>query len=548
MPSLKTNYISICCAMLFLAVSMSSYSQTFHWAKQVGSTDWDKGNAIAADDHGNVYTTGDFRGTVDFDPGPGTFTLTSGGTQDIFISKLDASGNFVWAKQLGGIGWEEGHAITVDNKGHVYTTGSFLGRADFDPGPDTFNLTSLPGIDIFISKLDTSGNFIWAKKMGGTLADAAHAIAVDSSGNVYTTGYFDGTADFDPGIDTFNLTVFGYSDIFISKLDASGHFVWAKQLGGTSGEVGHSIAIDRSDHVYTTGTFTSIVDFDPGTGTFYLNSGSPGEQEIFISKLDPSGNFIWATQMGGEVGYSLAIDDNSNVYTTGYYDWDDIWISKLDASGTPVWARQIGAFIGYSIALDSNGNSYTTGRFHGTGDFDPGPGTFNLTSTGGSSDAFISKLDSSGNFIWAKQLAGTFEVDGRSIAVYDNDDVYVTGSFNETADFDPGSTGFNLHSIGSYDIFVHHLTPSHTGLSENKVENTYKIYPNPTDHTLILEFEEEHDKQSLIVRNSIGQIVYTTHINNRNRVEIQISGPAGLYMLELSDQNQQRSVVRIVKR
>lgn len=541
----KTTYISTICILFFLAVSTNSYSQTLQWAKQMGSTDWDAGTAIAVDDSGNVYSTGYFPGTVDFDPGIGIFNLTPAGLQDIFISKLDASGNFIWAKQIRG-NWEESNAITIDGNGNIYTTGFFLGTTDFDPAATPFNLTSSSWGDAFICKLDPSGNFVWAKQIRGTRAVSSYSIAVDDSDNVYTTGYFDGTADFDPGPAIFNMTVVGYSDIFISKLDSSGHFVWAKRMSGIDGEVGYSIAIDGSGNVYTTGTFFGTVDFDPDlSGTFNLNA--PGDQEIYISKLDASGNFVWAKQMGGEVGYSIAVDNTGNVYATGYYAWADISITKLDPSGNLIWAKQFGASIGYSIAIDGNCNVYTTGQFFGTRDFDPGIGTFNLTAIG-SSDAYINKLDSSGNFIWTIQLGGTEEVLGRCVAVDDNDNVYTTGSFNGTADFDPAATTFNLTSTGSYDIFLHKMEPPNLSVSENNFTDVFKIYPNPTDGNLIVEFEKEQNSLTLVLRNIIGQVVDTKFVTNSNRVEIHINEVSGIYLLELTERNNQKTVVRIMKK
>src|SRR5690606_14138249 len=151
------------------------------------------------------------------------------------------------------------------------------------------------------------------------------------TGNVYTTGYFDGTADFDPGAGTHHLTVVGYSDIFVCKLDVSGNLVWVKQLAGGTGEAGYDIDVDDSGNVYSTGTFFGTVDFDPSTAVFNLSS--PGQQEIYLSKLDASGNFIWVKQMGGEVGYALTLDRAGNVYFTGYYGWADITINKLDGAG-----------------------------------------------------------------------------------------------------------------------------------------------------------------------------------------------------------------------
>ncbi|HLG33517.1 MAG TPA: hypothetical protein VI757_01445, partial [Bacteroidia bacterium] len=311
-------------AFLILHSALFAQSPNWQWAKGIGGTGGDFGGAIAIDASGNVYTTGSFNGTVDFDPGAGIFNLTGGGT---FISKLDSTGNFIWAKAIVGTTNYYGGSIAIDpaGSGNVYTTGDFVGTADFDPGAGIFNLTAAGGRDFFISKLDSSGNFVWAKAMGGTSDDGGHSIAIDPSGSgtVYTTGIFEGTADFDPGAGVFNLTSAGWRDIFISKLDSSGNFVWAKAMGGTGDNQGRSIAIDPagSGDVYTTGFFYGTADFDPGAGTFNLTSAA-ASADIFISKLDSSGNFVWAKQIGGTgssggASYSIAIDASGYVYTSG---------------------------------------------------------------------------------------------------------------------------------------------------------------------------------------------------------------------------------------
>jgi hypothetical protein len=269
------------------------------WAKQLGGTSTDVALSISVDSSGNVYTTGPFQGTADFDPGAGTANLTSAGGDDSFISKLDSSGNYVWAKQLGGIGNDVGYGISVDSSGNVYITGTFNDTADFDPGAGTANLTSVGSQDSFISKLDSSGNYVWAKQLGGTSADVARDISMDSGGNVYTTGTFQGTADFDPGASTANLTSAGGRDSFISKLDSSGNYVWAKQLGGTGNDIGRSISVDSSSNVYTVGYFTGTADFDPGASTANLTAG--GATNSFISKLsqtEPPTLTVSATPLG----------------------------------------------------------------------------------------------------------------------------------------------------------------------------------------------------------------------------------------------------------
>ena len=129
-----------------------------------------------------------------------------------------------------------------------------------------FNLTSEGNRDVFVQKLNTSGNFLWAKAFGGISGDGGNTIAVDASGNVYTVRYFAETVDFDPGLGIFNLTSVGEEDCFIQKLDASGIFLWAKAFGGDDTEKIFSITLDASGNVYTTGHFQGTVDFDPGPG------------------------------------------------------------------------------------------------------------------------------------------------------------------------------------------------------------------------------------------------------------------------------------------
>ena len=474
--------------MFFICNHIWAQPPNFVWAKAISQAasgiSGVHSSSIALDASGNVYTTGSFLGTVDFDPGAGTFNLTSSssGYSDVFISKLDAAGNFVWAKAMGGYDPDDAFSITLDASGNVYTTGYFYGPADFDPGAGTFNLTSL-GIgltmDIFISKLDAAGNFLWAKAMGGGADDYGSSIALDGSGNVYTTGAFGGTGDFDPGAGVANLTasagIFDNGEVFISKLDAAGNFVWAKAMGGTGIDVSSSIALDASGNVYTTGYFGGpAADFNPGVGIFNLTSLGGG---TFISKLDAAGNFVWAKAMINaaelESSTSITLDASGNVYTTGHFwrtvDFDpgagtfnltsagygDNFIHKLDAAGNFVWAKAMeGTFNenSFAIALDASGNVYTTGSFQNTVDFDPGAGTFNLTSLGLGfvADIFISKLDTAGNFVWAKSMGGANGDGGSSIALDASGNVYTTGSFYGPADFDPGAGTFNLSGRGAF--------------------------------------------------------------------------------------------------
>lgn len=322
------------------------FNGDFLFAKQLGGASNNYGNSISVDILGNICTTGSFLGTLDLDPGTGIYNLTSAGDYDSFVLKLDSDGNFLWAKQMGGTFSDEGFSIAVDGFGNIYSTGYFQGTADFDPSPGIFNLTSTGLDDIYIQKLDPNGNFVWAKRMGGTLFDKGFSIALDISGNIFTTGGFGGTADFDPGSETFSLTSAGDFDIFILKLDTDGSFLWAKQMGGISMDVGFAIAVDAAGSAYTTGHFRETVDFDSGSGTFSLTS--TGNSNIFVHKLDANGGFLWAKRMGGTsyaFGTSIAVDAFENIYTTGYFnetlDFGPETVSFISVGSSDIFVQKL---------------------------------------------------------------------------------------------------------------------------------------------------------------------------------------------------------------
>jgi hypothetical protein len=461
--------------------NINAQAIAFDWAKQIsGSTD-EIGRSVAVDASGNVYSTGTFQGTVDFDPGASTFNLSSAGGTDVYILKLNASGNFVWAKRIGTTTNENAYSIALDASDNIHIVGDFMLTVDFDPNAGVSNVSYVGQSDVFILKLDGSGNYLWAKSFGSTNFDFGYSIAVDGSGIVYTTGSFQLTVDFDPGAGVSNLSAVS-SDIFISKLDVSGNFVWAKKMGGNNVDAGRSIKVDASGNVYSTGEFEVTADFDPSAASFTLTSA--GAKDIFISKLNSLGNFVWVKQMAGgtlnDVGNSIWLNSaGSEIITTGYFqntvDFDpgvgisnltslgtgDVFVSKLDASGNFLFAKQLGGSgneVGTQIIQDPSGNIFCIGYFTGIGDFDPGATTFNLSSSG-TNDIFISKLNTLGNFSWAGKMGGPNDELGYSITADASGNIFSTGSFQSTADFDPGASIFNLSFNGGYNIYVNKLGP-----------------------------------------------------------------------------------------
>ncbi len=374
-----------------------------------------------------------------------------------------------WAIPLGGFGALERGIATTSN-GDVVVTGSFSGTVDFDPGPSQTNLTALGGSDIFIAKYSAAGALQWANRIGETpiYTDAGTAVTVDTNGNILVTGQFTGNVDFDPGAGVTQLSSSGGTwDVFVLKLNASGGFVWARSVGAGSDDVGAGIATDSNGNVYTTGRFVNTVDFDPGPGTFNLNSG--GAYGSFVLKLDASGTFGWAAGLtGNSTGHAVAVDAAQNVYVTGELpgasDFDpgagaltlssagdhDIYVWKLTQSGGLGWARLIGSSgrdHGNGIAVDANGAVIVAGRFEQTVDFDPGAGVANLSSAG-NSDGFIAKLNSLGNYVWAQRIGGTASDVVYGLALDQSGRPSIAGAFSGTVDFDPGAGVVNHVSAG----------------------------------------------------------------------------------------------------
>lgn len=293
------------------------------WAKSLAGNSIATVNGITIDGTGNVYTTGNFSGIVDFDPGAGAHPINAGTTNSIFILKLDVDGNYIWAKNVvsSGVDGNEGRGIAVDASGNVYTTGFFSGTADFDPGAGTVNFTTVHHYDIYILKLNEDGDYVWAKQIGANDKQMGYTIAVDATGNVYTSGSFNGTVDFDPGADVHTLASNGAEDVYVCKLDASGNYEWAVSVGGSNIDLCQTLALDNLGNVYITGGFTSVTDFDPGTGVVELTPA--GAFDTFILKLDAAGAYRWAIGLGGsgnEAGVSLVVTGDDNIYTTGVFE------------------------------------------------------------------------------------------------------------------------------------------------------------------------------------------------------------------------------------
>ncbi len=405
---------------------------------------------IDADLSGNIYIVGSYSGSTIFE----NTTLPNIGFSDVFVAKYNSSGGVEWVKSIGGSnGSDIGYSIAVSQNGDVFVTGSFRYNITLDNGNQLVSNGTYE--DVFIVKYNTSGNLEWGKSVGGTSSDLSYAIDVDSNGDAYITGYFTNTITFGSDV----LTAVGSKDIFIAKYSGTGVPIWAKSAGGTYFNYGFGLAIDNTDNIYLTGYFHNTASFGS------LTVSSAGNSDIFLAQYDTNGNSQWVRRAGGggiDSGRAIAFDNTGNIYLTGYYsdqaDFNgtsiqsigsaDTFIAKYDDQGSLIWARRLGGGGASDTAYGIAINS--NNNIYVTGDFQELAIFDNSTiESRGFQDIFIAKCDSNGNVKWV-QSAGSYNSEsGRSVTSTPSGDVYVGGFIKSIGFF-----GENLVGIGGTDIFI----------------------------------------------------------------------------------------------
>jgi len=480
MSLLKTAIKLTSIAIAIGLTSITIYSQDLEWVKQIGGPNVDRGQIISVSPSGNIYATGLFTGTVDFDPGPGVTLLTSNNPTDGYITKYDTEGNLIWAKQLGRGGLEETKNLKLDVDENMYVIGTLSTSIDFDLGPGTHILTSGGGGGgMYVAKYDANANLTWVKiikKLGSSSKASGRSLDIDRDGNIYLTGSFVGSVDFDPSIEVHSFQSSGFEDAFILKLSPQGDFRWVRYLAGIDPQEGKAIIVDTNYNLHVAGSITGITYIVPGDPNLptYVNANQ--YHQTFIAKLDSAGNYMWLKQQGGDGSiytYAMSMDGEGNLITSGVFDGSmtdfdpgpdshnllstgSMFVSKLDTDGNFQWAKKVGGtsgvYLSNSNATDTMGNIYLTGSFEGTVDIDPDAGIVNIVSSG-SKDAFILKLNSDGNYVWCQKFGAAGGDEATGILVNKHDSVFVTGSFSNTVDFNWGVNESNL-TAAEFDVFI----------------------------------------------------------------------------------------------
>jgi beta-propeller repeat-containing protein len=461
----------------------------------LGGSGEDQGGSIAVDGAGSAYITG-YTSSLDFPTTPGAVQTTRGGTSfvgDVFVTKLDPAGSaIVYSTYLGGSDYEHGNGIAVDSAGNAYVAGQTR-SADFPTTAGALRTTfagPAGDSDGFVAKLDATGAVLaYSTYLAGSGSDRANAIAVDAAGSAYVSGYtrsrdFPATAGaFQPN---YAMNAINAGDAFVAKLNSGGSaLAYATYLGGWSDDSGNAIAVDALGNAYVAGTHGG--SFPTTLGAWRTTNG-----HVFVTKVDAAGaSLLYSTSFGGsglEEGRGVAIDGDGNAYVTGWTSsidfptfaayqpvlaprlrqpgpheppTTDAFVTKINAAGSaPVYSTYLGGNdydSGSAIAVDAGGYAVVTGTTWGA-NFPTTLGAFQPVFGGGPTDAFVTKLHSTGSvLVYSSYLGGVGDDPAKGIALDANGSAYVTG-WTSASNFPITVGAFQPTFGGGIDSYVAKLT------------------------------------------------------------------------------------------
>lgn len=446
--------------ILFLCLvlaAVTASAQDFYWKQQIGGSNViDYGRSVVADEDGNVFVVVEFTGSTVI----GDSAIQTNGGQEAAIAKFSADGDFISAYHFGGPYFDKIRQLAKDGMGNIYFVGESAGEFVFNGV--TYPLTS--NTDILVAKLTNDLEEVWLKTGGGVSEDRSSDIAVDQAGNVYFTGYTLGDFSFDG----FNFTGYGNTDIFLGKINTDGTTAWINRHGGTGYDAGFAIDLVDDEHFVACGEFIGA-----GTvGGLNITQNIAGNDQTWVALFDTSGTALWANtadNTGFNAAQALTHDEEGNIYAAGYYEGStsfggdtilvsagqrDAFVVKYSATGDFVWAR----------SAHSTGNAYAFGIVAGTDDQLYVTGLFQETLTitpsdqlvsNGANDVMMISLSTDGDLLWYAGLGGVGNDSGNDLYADEEGRIYGAGSFEYTMVID----GETLNAQGFADAFVVKVSP-----------------------------------------------------------------------------------------
>lgn len=490
-------------SLLLILLCTIAHGQTpSGWAWLYGASNA-AATSITSTPNGDMYVFGRFYETATF----GNKTITSAGSTDVFIAKINAAGTLVWLKQMGSNNIERAYAIKTHNNA-IYIYGGFTDTLLLGSN----KLISKGSEDVFVAKLDTAGNFIWTESGGSPHQDFIYSrgMTVDKKGNVYITGELrsDQPAIFGNKTITNNI----YGGLFVVKYNTTGYTEWAICGAADSGKSAGPLDIntDENDYVIITGWSTGkALTFGP---TSSGNNTIAGPCDAFLVKLNPSGNVVWTTTIGGNSGIActaICCDKNSNVFVTGQSDGDltfgtiispggvsgkntELFLAKYDSNGNALWAKRAGTHgsspiytLSKDIISDNAGCVYWTGGRGDTMDFYSNGVIACTPIKYGGGGVFVAKYDGNGNALWAIDGGGNTSAEAMKLHLC-NQSLFVSGSFYTTDSTTFGKLGFKANSNKNENLFIAKIANA-TGIKSSiSVQSNIALYPNPAENYFIV--------------------------------------------------------------
>ncbi|MCT4623804.1 MAG: T9SS type A sorting domain-containing protein, partial [Schleiferiaceae bacterium] len=606
-PDPNTKYMLISMGDIDLFVLKLDANGDFMWATRFGGIDEDYGDELVLIDD-KIFVSGRFELSFNVKVNSTSQTYQSKGYKDAFLMCMNTSGNVLWNRTFGGTASDYARGLAADSLKNVYLTGSYRFTVDFAPGPSVKNKTSAGYQDVFILSLDSLGNFRWVNVNYCPGTNHPAAITIDKNQDLIVSSDFNGIIDVNPdSAITQNITTHGNHDILLQKFNSNGTLLWYKHIGGNKFDRIYALATDTAGNIYGTGAFGDTVDFDPGTGV--ANRISQGYFDGFLFRYSPQADFVWVRTFPAVEFVTPAhirVTENNEIFSSGRHNKGmtvnvggsnqifatggnyDGYLLKHDINGTGLFASTLGNYREdaiLSFAINNNDELVTTGFFGNIVDFDLGPSTHSITAPGIGKQLFIAKYSQcpytkidviescepivwrNGNLYSSSNSSATFTVNNPTgcDSVYQLDftrktvktQVINLGSaltvneywayyqWIDCATMTPiaGATQQNFipAQAGSYAVIVTKDGCTDTSsctlfsgldLKEN-FEQNISIYPNPTKGDIHIELDNNLSINSIEIFNTSGQSLKRIQVENQPELDVNIKGKSGIYILRI---------------
>jgi hypothetical protein len=545
----KKILIKITLILILINSSFVLTAQTpnWKWAITTGDQANDFAKDVTTDAAGNVYMTGMFTSSI-IDFGGIKLTKSTGSYFNIYVAKYNASGSVIWAKNFGAAGYEESWGIATDSSGNVYITGIFTSPS-ITFGAFTLTNSAANYDGVFVVKLDTNGNVLWAEKGIGTALDKeSNDIAVDPLGNITITGYTSyGTLNFDGAF--INNTNNG--NLYVVKFDTNGNVLWSKSQAATSQNRADGVATDAEGNIYITGFYTSSI----------YNLPTSSGRNAFLVKFSSAGDFLWAvsssTSNNDTYGFDVHATSSGKVIITGSFSNStvtfgtvtltnavtngnpDIYIAQYDASGTLEWAKSGSGSSydrGFKVTSDAMGSVYLTGFFESpTIKF----GSITLTkATNVTQSGYVTKYNTTGNEVWAIKIdrisAGSTSPNG-GLATDASGNVILAGYCSDNVVF--GSI-----TIPDGGIFLAKLSDGVMAV-DNINNSSIRFYPNPVKD--VVHFSGEKTISKVTIFTTDGRKIREKQLNGTKQIDISdLSKGIYLFRLQTETGTEQTKIIK----